>query len=40
MYREGFRFWRMGYAASVAFMLFFIIFVMTLIQLKLQREKV
>jgi multiple sugar transport system permease protein len=40
MYREGFRFWRMGYAASVAFMLFLIISVMTMIQLRLQRQKV
>jgi multiple sugar transport system permease protein len=40
MYREGFRFWRMGYAASVAFMLFIIILIMTIIQLRLQKEKV
>lgn len=37
MYREGFRWWNMGYSASIAFVLFFIIFIGTLIQLKLQR---
>jgi multiple sugar transport system permease protein len=40
MYREGFRFWRMGYATAVAFMLFVIILIMTLIQLRVQKEKV
>jgi len=39
MYREGFRFWKMGYAASVAFMLFLIIIIMTFIQIRLQKEK-
>ncbi len=38
MYQEGFRWWNMGYAASMAFVLFFIIFIGTVIQLKLQKE--
>ncbi len=39
MYREGFRWWNMGYASAIAFVLFFIIFVATLIQIKLQKAK-
>jgi multiple sugar transport system permease protein len=39
MYEEGFRWWRMGYAASIAFVLFLIILVGTLIQLRLQRSE-
>jgi multiple sugar transport system permease protein len=38
MYEEGFRWWRMGAAAAVAFILFAIILVWTLIQFRLQRE--
>lgn len=38
MYREGFRWWNMGYSAAIAFILFFIILVISLIQLKVQRE--
>jgi multiple sugar transport system permease protein len=38
MYREGFRWWNMGYSAAIAFILFFIIMVISLIQLKVQRE--
>ena len=38
MYREGFKWWNMGYAAAVAFILFAIIFAATLVQLKLQRR--
>ena len=37
MYEEGFRWWRMGYAASIAFVLFLVILVGTLLQLRLQR---
>lgn len=40
MYEEGFRWWRMGVAASVAFILFLIILTWTLIQFRLQREAV
>jgi multiple sugar transport system permease protein len=38
MYEEGFRWWRMGYAAAIAFVLFVIILVATLIQFRLQRR--
>ncbi len=37
MYEEGFRWWRMGYAASIAFVLFVIILLATLVQFRLQR---
>ncbi len=37
MYEEGFRWWRMGFAAAVAFVLFVIILAATLVQLRLQR---
>lgn len=39
MYQEGFRWWNMGYSASIAFVLFFIIFIGTMIQLKIQKSK-
>jgi multiple sugar transport system permease protein len=39
MYEEGFRWWRMGNAAAVAFVLFVIILAWTLLQLRLQRER-
>jgi len=39
MYEEGFRWWRMGYAASIAFVLFIVILVATLIQLRIQRGR-
>jgi multiple sugar transport system permease protein len=38
MYEEGFRWWRMGTAAAVSFILFAIILVWTLLQFRLQRE--
>lgn len=38
MYEEGFRWWRMGYAAAVAVILFVLIFVFTLVQRRVQRE--
>jgi multiple sugar transport system permease protein len=38
MYEEGFRWWRMGTAAAVSFILFGIILIWTLIQFRLQRE--
>jgi multiple sugar transport system permease protein len=37
MYEEGFRWWRMGLAAAIAFVLFVIMLIGTLIQLRLQR---
>jgi hypothetical protein len=39
MYEEGFRWWRLGSAAAIAFVLFALVFVITLVQLKLQRER-
>ena len=38
MYQEGFRWWNMGYSSALAFILFFIILVISLIQLKVQKE--
>jgi multiple sugar transport system permease protein len=40
MYEEGFRWWRMGYAAAIAFVLFLVILIATLVQLRLQRQRV
>jgi multiple sugar transport system permease protein len=37
MYEEGFRWWNLGYAAAVAFVLFAIILAMTLVQLGVRR---
>jgi multiple sugar transport system permease protein len=39
MYEEGFRWWRMGYAAAVAFVLFIVILLATLVQFRLQKER-
>ena len=39
MYEEGFRWWRMGVAAAIAFILFGIILLWTLLQLRVQRER-
>jgi multiple sugar transport system permease protein len=39
MYEQGFKWWRMGYAASVAFILFLVIGAATVIQLKLQDKR-
>jgi multiple sugar transport system permease protein len=38
MYQEGFRWWNMGYSTALAFALFFIIFIVTLIQFRVQKE--
>lgn len=38
MYQEGFRWWNMGYSAAIAFVLFFIIFIGTIIQFKVQKR--
>ena len=37
MYEQGFRWWNIGYAAAIAFVLFLVIFAVTLVQLRLQR---
>ncbi len=39
MYEEGFRWWRMGLAAAIAFVLFVIMLIGTMIQLRLQRTR-
>ena len=39
MYEQGFKFWEMGYAAAVAFVLFLVIGAATVLQMKLQRER-
>lgn len=39
MYEQGFRFWEMGYAAAVAFVLFLVIGAATLLQIKLQDNR-
>ena len=38
MYREGFRWWSMGYAAAIAFVLFLVIVAASLVQLRLRRN--
>jgi multiple sugar transport system permease protein len=40
MYEEGFRWWRMGFAAAIAFVLFIIILIWTLIQRRLEPKAV
>ena len=40
MYREGFRWWSMGYAAAIAFVLFIIIVTASLAQLRMRRGTV
>ena len=39
MYREGFRWWTLGYAAAIAAVLFVIIVATSLIQLRLRRKE-
>jgi multiple sugar transport system permease protein len=39
MYEEGFRWWRMGYAAAIAFVLFVLILAGMLLQRALRREE-
>jgi len=39
MYEEGFRWWRMGLAAAIAFVLFVVMLLGTLVQMRLQRER-
>ena len=38
MYREGFKWWNMGFAAALAFVLFALVLAVTLVQLRLQRR--
>jgi multiple sugar transport system permease protein len=39
MYEQGFRWWQIGYAAALAFVLFLIMLVGTLLQMRLQRSR-
>ncbi len=39
MYQEGFRWWRMGYAAAIAFLLFLVIAAATALQMRLQERR-
>ncbi len=39
MYEQGFRWWRLGYAASVAFLLFAVILIATAVQMRLQSRR-
>ncbi len=39
MYEQGFRWWRMGYAAAIAFVLLALVLAGTLVQLRLRREE-
>ena len=38
MYREGFRWWSMGYAAAIAFVLFLVIVAVSVVQLRIRRR--
>src|SRR5205085_6931925 len=39
MYEQGFRWWRMGYAAAIAFILFLVIAAATALQIKFQERR-
>jgi multiple sugar transport system permease protein len=39
MYEQGFRWWNMGFAAAMAFVLFALILAGTLLQLRLQKDR-
>jgi multiple sugar transport system permease protein len=39
MYEQGFRWWRMGYASAIAFVMFVIMLAATLLQMRLQGGK-
>lgn len=39
MYEQGFRWWRMGYAAAIAFILFLIISAATIVQMKFEERR-
>ena len=38
MYLEGFRWWNMGYAAAIAFVLFVVVLALTAVQFRLQKR--
>jgi multiple sugar transport system permease protein len=39
MYQQGFKWWRMGYAAAIAFILFLVIGAATLVQMRFQEKR-
>jgi len=39
MYEEGFRWWRMGVASAIAFILFVIMLVATFVQMRVQKVR-
>jgi ABC-type sugar transport system permease subunit len=39
MYEQGFRWWSLGYAAAIAFVLFVVIGIATVIQFRLQTSR-
>ena len=39
MYEQGFRWWRLGYAAALAFLLFGVILIVTMVQMRLQSQR-
>jgi multiple sugar transport system permease protein len=39
MYQQGFRWWSMGYAAAIAFVLFLLILAVSVVQTRLQRRR-
>jgi multiple sugar transport system permease protein len=39
MYEQGFRWWRLGYAAALAFILFAVILGATAVQMRLQQRE-
>ena len=39
MYEEGFKWWSLGRASAVAFLLFVLMFIVTMVQLRLGRER-
>ncbi|HDZ12913.1 MAG TPA: sugar ABC transporter permease [Bacteroidetes bacterium] len=40
LYQQGFRWWKMGYASSIAFVLFFIVFVLAMLQMMVRKNRV
>jgi len=39
LYQQGFRWWKMGYASSIAFVLFFIVFIVAILQMSIRKRQ-
>ena len=39
LYQQGFRWWRMGYASAIAFMLFLMVFLLAMLQMGIKKRK-